>query len=144
MEDLEPDSIKIDKKPIDTAESELEIGNQSVWLERNSFRLAMIGTFSALSIVLAYMLFSFPNIELLTLMIFLSGFIMGKREGLIVGLISSFIYFFFNPLGASPPPLLAFQVFFYSLIGLIGAFSSQYLSKKVIFHREKLCENFRI
>ena len=75
-------------------EPEREIETHSVWLEMYSFRLALISIFSALSIVLAYMLNPFPNIELLTLMIFLSGFIMGKKEGLIVGLISSFIYFF--------------------------------------------------
>ncbi|MHA2280591.1 MAG: ECF transporter S component [Promethearchaeota archaeon] len=144
MKILEPDSINLDKEPTDTEEPEGEIGNQSVWLERNSFRLALISTFSALSIVLGYMLVYLPNIELLTLMIFLSGFIMGKKEGLIVGLISSFIYFFFNPNGASPLPLLAFQVFFYLLIGLIGGFSSHYLSKKKYFKPDKDLYTFQV
>ncbi|MEE9377964.1 MAG: hypothetical protein V3V33_08005, partial [Candidatus Lokiarchaeia archaeon] len=74
-----------------------------------------------------------PNIELFTLMIFLSGFILGKRDGMIIGLLSSFIFCFFNPFGASPLPLLAFQLTHYSITGLIGALAGDLLSKKISF-----------
>ncbi|MFX1316759.1 MAG: ECF transporter S component [Promethearchaeota archaeon] len=107
--------------------------NHSAWLERPSFRIVLVSTFSALAIVLGYMLANLPNIELFTLTIFLSGFILGKRDGFIVGIFSSFIFCFFNPWGSSPLPLLAFQMFHYSLTGFIGALTRDYLKKKIYF-----------
>ena len=110
-----------------------EISNDSTWLERKSFRIVLVSTFSALAIVLGYLLAYIPNIELFTLTIFLSGFILGKRDGMIIGFLSSFIFCFFNPLGASPLPLLTFQLIHYSITGLIGALTSDLLQKKVSF-----------
>lgn len=133
LENIEPDSINLDKEPFDSAESEREIRNSSVWLERKSFRIVLVSTFAALAVVLGYLLAYLPNIELFTLTIFLSGFILGKRDGMIVGISSSFIFCFFNPWGASPLPLLAFQLSYYTLIGLLGALSHQLLRKKTFF-----------
>ena len=73
-------------------EEQLEKSTGTIWLERKSFRIALISTFTALSVVLGYMLVYLPNIEVFTLMIFLSGFILGKRDGAIVGFMSSFIF----------------------------------------------------
>ena len=117
---------------VEIVKSEQEKVNHSIWLERISFRIALVSTFAALSIVLGYMLAYIPNIELFTLTIFLSGFILGKRDGMIVGLLSSFIFCFFNPFGASPLPLLTFQLMHYSLIGLIGALIRDLFQKKGI------------
>ncbi|MFX0025273.1 MAG: hypothetical protein ACFE8M_02570 [Candidatus Hermodarchaeota archaeon] len=117
--------IKIDKT---------ENYNGSIWLEKKTFRLVLVSTFSALAVVLGYALAYVPNIELFTLMIFLGGFILGKRDGLIVGFFSSFIYYFFNPVG--PPPSIlffAFQLYHYSLTGFLGGLSSDYLKKKDFF-----------
>jgi len=133
LENLEPDSINLDKEPFDSAESEREIRNTSVWLERKSFRIVLVSTFAALAVVLGYLLAYLPNIELFTLTIFLSGFILGKRDGMIVGISSSFIFCFFNPWGASPLPLLAFQLSYYTLIGLLGALAHQLLREKTFF-----------
>ena len=69
--------------------------SKSVWLERRNFRIALIGTLAALAIVLGYLLVNFPNIEVFTMMIFLSGFILSKKEGALIGLLSGFIYHFF-------------------------------------------------
>ena len=116
-------------------EFDQEIPNHSTWLEKNNFRIALISTFSALAIVLGYLLAFIPNIELFTLTIFLSGFILGKRDGIIVGFLSSLIFCFFNPLGASPLPLLAFQIIHYSITGLLGALVSDLLNKKRILNQ---------
>lgn len=112
---------------------EIERVNQSVWLEKKSFRIALIGTFSALAVVLGYMLAYIPNIEIFTLMIFLAGFVMNKKEGAIVGLLSSTIFTFFNPFGPSPPPLFFYQLAHYSLTGALGGFTRDYLSNKKYF-----------
>ena len=110
-----------------------EYVSKTIWLERNSFRFSLLGMFAALTVVLGYMLVYLPNIELFTLMIFLSGFILGKRDGVIVGLMSSFIFVFFNPYGVSPLPLFAYQLFHYALVGFLGGIMCNYLGKKKFF-----------
>jgi len=114
-------------------ELDQEKENHSAWLERKTFRIVLSSTFVALAIVLGYMLAYIPNIELFTLTIFLSGFILGKRDGIIVGFFSSLIFCFFNPIGASPLPLLTFQLFHYSLTGFLGALTRDYLKRKTFF-----------
>lgn len=122
------------EKDGDTKEFKPERENGTHWLERSSFRIALTGILIALSIVLGYMLIYLPNIELITVMIFLSGFILGKKEGLIVGAFSSFIFCFLNPMGSSQLPLLTVQVVYYSLVGIVGAFTCDLLEKKSFFN----------
>jgi uncharacterized membrane protein len=107
--------------------------NHSVWLQKFSFRIALISMFSALAVVLGYTLAPIPNIELFTLMIFLGGFIMGYKEGVIIGLLSSFIFVFFNPYGVSPLPLLTYQIIHYGLVGLAGALTHKFLKGRDYF-----------
>jgi len=128
----------------ESEENEIEKENSSVWLEKNSFRIAIVSTFSALAIVLGYLLAPFLNIELFTLTIFLSGFILGRREGMIVGFLSSLIFCFFNPFGASPLPLLAFQLTHYSLTGLLGALTNDILNKRSFFTIDEDLYNFPV
>ena len=127
---MEAQSIKEVKDSVEIVDLEIEKENHSVWLEKKSFRIALVSTFTALGIVLGYLLAYIPNIELFTLTIFLSGFILGKRDGMIVGFLSSLIFCFFNPIGASPLPLLAFQLTHYTLTGLIGAFTKDLLKNR--------------
>ena len=113
--------------------------NSSVWLERKSFRISLIATFTALAIVLGYAMAYIPNIEVFTLMIFLSGFIMSKKEGAIIGLLSASIFTFFNPLGPSPPPLFIYQLIHYSLTGISGGLTKNFmLNRKFFKPREDL------
>ncbi len=114
-------------------EDEKEKYNGSIWLEKKTFRIVLISIFSALAIVLGYALISLPNIELFTLMIFLGGFILGRRDGLIIGLISSFIFVFFNPWGSSQLPLFTYQITHYSLTGFLGGVMQTYLKKNDSF-----------
>jgi len=112
---------------------DIEQLNHSVWLRKKSFRIALIATFSSLAVVLGYLLAYIPNIELFTILVFLSGFIMGKRDGFIIGLLSSAIFTFLNPLGASPLPLFTYQLLHYSLTGLSGGLIRNYLNEKEYF-----------
>ena len=130
---METQFIKETKESVEIVDLEREKENSSVWLEKKSFRIALVSTFTALAIVLGYLLAYIPNVELFTLTIFLSGFILGKRDGMIVGFLSSLIFCFFNPLGASPLPLLAFQLTHYSLTGLLGALTNDVLNKRSFF-----------
>ena len=123
---------------------ETEKVNNSVWLERKSFRISLIGTFTALAIVLGYTLAYIPNIEVFTLMIFLSGFIMSKKEGAIIGLLSASIFTFFNPLGPSPPPLFIYQLIHYSTTGVLGGLTKDFLRNKEYFKPTQDLYLFRI
>lgn len=107
--------------------------NQFSLLDRVSFRVALTGVFTALSVILGYMLIFLPNIELITLMIFLSGFMIGKKEGLLVGAFSSFIFCFFNPMGSSSLPLFTVQLTYYSSVGLMGGITKQLIQDKKFF-----------
>ncbi|TXT65957.1 MAG: conserved membrane protein of unknown function [Promethearchaeota archaeon] len=108
----------------------------SIWLEKYSFRVALLSMFIAVSVVLAYALASIPNIELFTLSIFLGGFIMGKKEGLVIGSLSAVIFVFFNPWGVSPLPLMMYQLLHYALTGLAGALTHDFLKEKSYFRPE--------
>ena len=131
---MEPQSVKEVKEVVEIVDLEKE--NSSVWLEKKSFRIALISTFTALGIVLGYLLAYIPNIELFTLTIFLSGYILGKRDGMIVGFLSSLIFCFFNPIGAYLP-LFAFQLTHYTLTGLVGALTNQFLSDRKVLREKK-------
>jgi len=139
--DFSKSQIVIDNK---TEKIETEKINNSAWLERKSFRISLIGTFTALAIVLGYTLAYIPNIEVFTLMIFLSGFIMSKKEGAIIGLLSASIFTFFNPLGPSPPPLFVYQLIHYSTTGVLGGLTKDFLRNKEYFQPTEDLYLFRI
>lgn len=136
--------VKKTSEKVEVLDIEQERITHSIWLERNSFRIALISTFTALAIVLGYLLAYIPNIELFTLMIFLSGFILGKRDGMMIGLLSSFIFCYFNPFGSSPLPLLAFQLFHYSITGFLGALTNDLLQRKKSFKSSEDLYKFSI
>ncbi len=133
-----------EKKTVTLKDIELEKESVSPYLERKSFRVAITGVFTALAVVLGYALAYIPNIELFTTTIFLSGFVLGKKRGVSVGLMSSFIFCFFNPMGASPLPLLSFQLSYYSLVGLCGGLTSSFLNGKPYFKPESDLYDFRV
>lgn len=136
--------LEISKIKSETENIEQEKASKSVLLQRKSFRTALIGTFVAMVVVIGYVLVYLPNIELVCLTIFLSGFILGKRDGVIVGLMSSFIFCYFNPFGASPLPLLSFQLSFYAFDGFVGGISSDYIKKKNIFKSKEDLYEFNL
>ncbi|HUW91486.1 MAG TPA: hypothetical protein VMV43_13330 [Candidatus Nanopelagicaceae bacterium] len=120
-------------KTDDTKTLNSERVNSSVWLERKTLRVALISTFTALSVVLGYLLAYIPNLEIFTLMIFLSGFVLNKRYGALIGLLSSIIFTFFNPLGPSPPPLFIYQLIHYSLTGISGGLTKDFMQNRKFF-----------
>jgi len=75
----------------------------------------------SLTVVFGYALAGVPNVELMTITVFLSGYLLGVRFGFIVGASSALVHALFNPLGASLPPLLLAQCAGFSLVGACGA-----------------------
>lgn len=73
------------------------------------------------TVVLGHALAGIPNVELMTIVVFTSGYLLGWRLGMVVGGVSIALHSIFNPLGAALPPLLASQVLSFSIVGMAGA-----------------------
>ena len=84
--------------------------------------LVRASIFCAMAIAMGYSLMMVPNIELITVTIFLSGVTLNLKWGAIVGLVAMAIYSGLNPLGSglSFPPLFFAQIIGMSLCGIIG------------------------
>ena len=104
-------------------------------MELNNWVKAAI--FAATAIGLGFMFMLVPNIEFISVTIFLSGITLGARFGLIIGSTSMMIYSILNPMGSGLIylPLLVGQTLGMSVIGLLGAFFrkvTKYFPEKLI------------
>jgi len=86
----------------------------------SSRKIAKIGVFTALPIVLKIPILQIPNVEFFSFVVFTSGFLLGIIEGGIVGALSMSIYTIFNPYGLPPLPIGIAQVVSMILIGILG------------------------
>ena len=84
-------------------------------------RATLAGLLVALIVAAGYSLAAVPNVELVTLLIFVSGFLLGSRLGPAVGAAAWGLYSLLNPMGAAVPPVLAAQTASGALVGLVGA-----------------------
>lgn len=126
-------------------EKETTIINKSISIfESESFNLAVVGVFSALIVLVGFLLAAIPNFELFSLMIFFSGFFFGKRNGLLISAISSTIFAFLNPMGASHIFLYLTQMTLYCFLSLIGSLASNFLEKKDYYKPEDDLYIFKI
>jgi outer membrane cobalamin receptor len=80
----------------------------------------ILAGFIALGVTLGYALLSVPNVELVTATVFLGGYVLGIRLGMLGGLITEAIYGLMNPQGIAAPPLLAGMVLAMGITGLLG------------------------
>jgi hypothetical protein len=62
-----------------------------------------------------------PNVELITALAFISGYLLGPVLGAVVGAAGMGAHSLFNVLGAVAPPILLAQVLCFALIGFAGA-----------------------
>jgi LytS/YehU family sensor histidine kinase len=93
--------------------------------QRLSIKIAIVAIFSALAIGASYILAPLINIELLSVLIFTAGFLYGMHIGVLVGLISSVVYYGWNPFGFSPLPMYITTVALMTFIGFLGGFMNQ-------------------
>ena len=94
--------------------------------------LVKAAIFSAVAIGMGFSLMLIPNIELITVVVFLSGLYIGIWWGGLVGMTSMAIYSGMNPMGSglSFPPLFAMQIIGMSLTGIIGGLVRQFFFVK--------------
>ena len=79
-----------------------------------------MGIFIALGVSLGFALITVPNVELITATVFISGYLMGIKEGAVVGCLTEALYSLLNPLGMAAPPLLIAQVLSMGIAGSVG------------------------
>ena len=96
--------------------------NQSIESHSDQIRkYVLMALFAGTTVGLGYLLISIPNVEAVTLMLFVSGYTLGMVNGILVAIVASTIYFGFNPQGGMYPPLLAAQIIGMSLSPIIGS-----------------------
>jgi LytS/YehU family sensor histidine kinase len=94
-----------------------------------AIRVAFIAVFAALAIGGNYALSAIPNVELSSVMVFLSGFLFGPIIGAFVGFIAMLIYQLWNPWGAFIPPIGLAVIVCTIFIGIIGGFLGKALKR---------------
>ena len=95
-------------------------------------KLVRAAIFTALAIGLGFSLLMVPNIELITVIVFLAGLTLGVRWGILVGGTAEAIFSIFNPFGSGLmfPPLLVSQVISMVIVGITGGMLRSLFFKK--------------
>jgi energy-coupling factor transport system substrate-specific component len=91
-----------------------------------------MGMFISLGVTLGFAMAHIPNVELMTATLFLSGYFLGAREGLLMGMITMAIYSLLNPWGLAIPPLFFSQIIGMGLTGLLGGLFRRIISDRSI------------
>ena len=84
-----------------------------------------MGILVALGVGIGYVFISIPNVELVSAVIFISGWIMGIEEGIVIGCLTEAIYSAFNPYGIAAPPLFIAQVISMGFTGFLGGWTGK-------------------
>ena len=97
----------------------------------NLSKIVKSAVFSATAIGLGFVFLIIPNVEFITVTIFLSGFYLGSKYGALVGGVSIMVYSILNPMGSGLAylPLLIGQTISMIIIGIFGSFLSVFLNK---------------
>ncbi len=66
-----------------------------------------------------------PNFEVLTLVVFASGVLLGARDGIMVGAVTMAIYSLLNPYGAAHPLVMLAQISGEGLAGAAGGIAAR-------------------
>ncbi len=141
---MEEDTISINKQS-SLLEEDTTIKNKNISLLDNlTFNIAIIGVFSSLTVVSGLLLAVIPNFELFSLMIFLAGFLFGKKNGLLITAISVIIFAFLNPMGASHVFLFISQMISYSILCLSGIIINTFLNEKEYYKPAEDLYIFRV
>jgi hypothetical protein len=94
-----------------------------------SLEVSIIAILSATSISIAFVRSWAPNIEVTSLITFISGFVFGSRIGCLVGGFTEAVSSIFNPLGPAPLPIFVAQIGCMMLIGVVGGVVARFSDK---------------
>ncbi|MFZ5432988.1 MAG: hypothetical protein ACOZB3_04360 [Calditrichota bacterium] len=79
-----------------------------------------IATFVAVGVAAGLALSGVPNVELVTAICFMAGYLLGSAAGMLTGALTELLFAGFHPLGSSFGPILLAQVTGMVVVGLLG------------------------
>jgi hypothetical protein len=85
-----------------------------------SSRLALTAVFAALAAALGFALHWLPNVELVTLTVFLGGVVTGPLSGFAIGVLAELVFSMLNPLGPALPLVFVAQLIGMGIAGAAG------------------------
>ncbi|MHA1312770.1 MAG: hypothetical protein ACTSRB_02560 [Candidatus Helarchaeota archaeon] len=85
-----------------------------------ALQISLIAILTATGIGGSYALVFLPNVEILTLTIFITSFLFGMSVGCPMAAISSLIFHSFNPWGVAPLPTLVILLTLYVFVAVVG------------------------
>ena len=85
-----------------------------------SRKVALVSIMTALALVGSYVFIAIPNVELGSVVLFITGLVFGIEIGLATMLISAVIFSMINPWGAAVPIILLSQVIAWAIIVITG------------------------
>jgi len=91
--------------------------------------LVLCATFVSLAVALGFAFVHVPNVELISLVIFFSGYFLGSRRGLLIGLLSMSLFTTLNPMGIPMVPVAMAQICSMAAIGLAGGIFRTWVSR---------------
>jgi uncharacterized membrane protein len=92
-------------------------------------KICLMALFVSAGVSLGFALAQLPNVELVTATIFLSGYFLGIKEGILVGILTEALYSLLSPYGLAAPPLFLAQIVSMGAAGAAGALFHQHQSK---------------
>jgi thiamine transporter ThiT len=101
-------------------------------------KICLIGLFISAGVSLGFALAQIPNVELITATIFLSGYFLGLKEGILVGVLTEGIYSLLSPFGLAAPPLFLAQLISMGFAGFAGALFRKHQSANEIVYTIQL------
>jgi len=98
----------------------------------NLNKLVQASIFTASAIGAGFALLMIPNIELISVIVFLAGMHLGIPWGMLIGGTAEMIFSGLNPIGSGLtfPPLFIFQILGMAFIGFSGGFLGNYFLRK--------------
>jgi hypothetical protein len=84
-------------------------------------RVALMGLMTAASVSAGYLLAGVPNVEVISLLLVVSGFMLGLRDGAATGAAAGFLYTTLNPYGPAHPAVAVAQVVGFTALGASGS-----------------------
>jgi len=97
--------------------------------------LVLCATFVSLAVALGFAFVQVPNVELVSLVIFFSGYFLGPRRGLLIGLLSMGLFTTLNPMGIPMVPVAMAQICSMAVIGLAGGLLRTWISGTISWIR---------
>jgi hypothetical protein len=94
-------------------------------------RIALLASLMiALTVAAGQALAAVPNIELVTFLVFVSGYLLGVRFGAVIGACAMGAHSLFNVMGAAMIPVLVAQIVSYAFIGMAGGVIGPVLQRR--------------